>query len=109
MHALIDFAYFVINSLLGLLVFLVIAYAVVSMLIGFGIVNVRNRFAYTIWRALEAIGRPLLRPIQRILPSVGNLDFSPFVFIIVVGGIQTYLLPAFFRWLHALAGPGIAY
>lgn len=109
MHALLDFAYFVINSALGLLVFLVIAYAIMSMLVAFNIVNIRNPLANGVWRALDGIGRPLLRPIQRILPSVGGLDFSPWVFLVVVGGVQTYLLPALFRWLHALAGPGIAY
>jgi YggT family protein len=34
--------------------------------------------------ALARVIEPMLRPIQRILPSTGGLDFSPLVLIILV-------------------------
>ena len=43
-------------------------------------------------RNLDAIVRPLLTPIRRILPPVGMLDFSPFVLLILVQVVGAFLL-----------------
>lgn len=43
-------------------------------------------------RNLDAIVRPLLTPIRRILPPVGMLDFSPFVLLILVQVAGAFLL-----------------
>ncbi|MBF8255570.1 MAG: hypothetical protein HW375_477 [Anaerolineales bacterium] len=43
-------------------------------------------------RTLDAIVRPLLTPIRRILPPVGMLDFSPFVLLILVQVVGAFLL-----------------
>ncbi|MBS0412468.1 MAG: YggT family protein [Proteobacteria bacterium] len=108
MHAILDFAEYVVQAILQLLLWIVILYALASTLISFEIINLRNRFAYSIWRALEAVALPMLRPIRRIMPRTGPVDFTPFVFVILVIGVSNFLIPALFRWLHALAGP-IAY
>jgi YggT family protein len=106
MHAILDFAFKVINGLIDLSMFLIIVYAVLSWLIAFNVVNLRNPSVYRATRALESVVRPVLRPIQRIIPSFGGMDFSPVIFLIVVGAIQSSLLPAFFKWLDSLFGGG---
>ncbi len=108
MHAILNFSEYILQAILTLLLWTVILYAIASTLISFEIINLRNRFAYAIWRALEAVALPILRPIRRILPRTGPVDFSPFVFIILTIGIQGYLLPPLFAWLHSLVGP-VAY
>ncbi len=108
MDAILDFLYFVIDFALNFMIWMVIAYAILSWLISFDVVNLRNRFVYRASGLLESIVRPLLRPFQRILPTPGGLDFSPIIFIVIVEGVDRILLPALFRWLHSLVNPGAA-
>jgi YggT family protein len=45
--------------------------------------------------ALARVIEPMLRPIQRLLPAIGGLDFSPLVLIILIqllGMILLYFL-----------------
>ena len=39
---------------------------------------------YPIRRWVDSIVEPLLRPIRRVVPLVGSLDFSPLVLIILI-------------------------
>jgi YggT family protein len=106
-NAILDFLQFIIDVALEVMIWIVIAYAVLSWLIGFDVINLRNRFVYRASRFLESAARPLLRPFQRLLPTPGGLDFSPLIFIVLVVGVQRYLIPALFNELHMLAGPRI--
>jgi YggT family protein len=54
---------------------------VLSWLVVFNVVNVRNRFVYQLGRFLDAITEPVLRPIRRIVPLIGGIDLSPIVLI----------------------------
>jgi YggT family protein len=99
MAALLQFAYYITNGLLTLLVWAIIISAVMSWLVAFDVINLRNRFAYNLVRALEAVTRPVLGPFQRIIPSLGGVDISPIIAILVITGIQQYLLPALFNFL----------
>jgi YggT family protein len=102
--ALLNFSEYIIQALLSLIVWAVIAYAVLSWLIAFQVVNLRNRFVYSASRFLDSVVTPLLAPFRRILPSFGGMDFSPIILFILIGGVQRYLIPPFFAWLHGLLG-----
>ena len=104
MHAILNFAEYIIQALLSLAVWVIIAYAIVSWLISFNVVNLRNRAVYQISRVLEAVANPLLRPFRRLLPTMGGIDFSPIILFLVIGGAQRYLIPPLFAWLHGLVG-----
>jgi YggT family protein len=41
---------------------------------------------------LDRIVQPLLRPIQRIVPSFGGMDFSPLVLLILIQLVETILV-----------------
>lgn len=99
MAALLQFLYFILNGLLTLLVWAIIISAVMSWLVAFDVINLRNRFAYNVVRFLDAVTRPVLQPFQRIIPTLGGVDISPIIVILVLTGIQTYLLPALFNFL----------
>ena len=107
MHAILYFAEYIVQGLLTLILWVVIAYAILSWLVAFNVVNLRNRAVWQISRFLEAVARPLLRPFQRLLPSLGGMDFSPILLFLVIGGVQRYLVPAFFSFLHGLVGPPV--
>jgi YggT family protein len=43
-------------------------------------------------QSLDRIVQPMLRPIQRVVPLVGSLDFSPLIFIILVQIVSAALI-----------------
>lgn len=99
-----SFLYFIVDALLGLLVIAIIAAAIMSWLIAFNVINGRNRFVYQLERFLEAVTRPVLRPVQRFIPPLGGIDISPIIVLLVIQGVRSYLLPMAFRPLIALMG-----
>jgi YggT family protein len=108
MAAVIEFVFAVVNALLTAVIWLVIANAIVSWLIAFDVVNMRNRAIYQIVHFLDAVTRPLLRPLRRIIPTLGGIDITPVILIIVIAAAQQYLLPALEVELLRLADPGLA-
>ncbi len=63
---------------------LIIASAVLSWLIAFGIVNTYNRTVAMIGDFLYRITEPALRPIRRFLPNLGGLDISPIILLLIL-------------------------
>jgi YggT family protein len=93
MGPIIHFLYFVLDGLLGLLVIAIIISAILSWLVAFDVINLRNPMVYNIARFLDAVTRPILRPVQRVIPAIGGVDISPIIVLLVIQGIRIYLLP----------------
>ena len=104
MAALINFLYIIVHLLLQAVIWLIIAEVIVSWLVAFDVINMRNRMANQVVRMLEAATRPILRPVRRIIPPLGGLDISPMIVIIVLGAADQALLPPLFGWLASLIG-----
>jgi YggT family protein len=87
---------------LQLYTYVIIAVAILSWLIAFNVINIHNDLVRSIWNALNALTEPLLRPIRRMLPSLGGLDISPVILLLIIffieRVIQYYLYPAFLRF-----------
>ncbi|MDB5507974.1 MAG: hypothetical protein JWL93_443 [Hyphomicrobiales bacterium] len=77
-----------IQHLLNLYVYVLIASAIMSWLIAFDVVNIRNRVVRAIWDTLTAVTEPVLAPIRRRMPQMGGLDLSPVIVIIGIWFIQ---------------------
>jgi YggT family protein len=73
-----------INTILSLLVFAVFAWAILSWLIAFGVVDMRNRFVFTVNDVLNRLMGPMVAPIRRFMPNLGGVDISPLVLILLV-------------------------
>ena len=99
-----SFIEYLVNALLSLLILAMVVNAILSWLIAFDVINMRNRFVYQLTHFLDAVTRPLLRPVQRIIPPFGGVDISPVIVIIVLIGIQRFLLPLIFAPLVAAIG-----
>lgn len=99
-----SFLYYVISSILTLLIWAIIINAVMSWLVAFNVINLRNRFVYNLQRVLDAVTRPVLAPFQRFIPSLGGIDLSPIIAIIVLQGVSRYLLPWLFQPIIAAIG-----
>ncbi len=72
----------IIGYLISIVVTLVIVQFVLSLLISFNVVNTSNQFVDALWRGVNALLDPLLRPIRRLMPNTGSIDFSPLVLIV---------------------------
>ena len=71
-----------IDTVITLYVWLLIASAVLSWLIAFNVVNTRNPIVAQVADFLDRVTEPALRPIRRILPNLGGLDISPIILIL---------------------------
>lgn len=71
-----------IDRIIDIYVWVIILSAVLSWLVAFDIVNMRNRFVYLVGDALNRITEPVYRPIRRFLPDMGGLDLSPLIVIL---------------------------
>jgi len=94
---------FLVYFVLGLLIYLLIAYAILSWLIAFNVVNTYNPAVRGISTTLGRLLEPLLRPIRRILPEMGGIDLSPMVLWLLIILIQR-LYPVVVRSLAVPAG-----
>ncbi|MCF8503671.1 MAG: YggT family protein [Caulobacter sp.] len=104
MAAIIGFVFFIINSLLGLLVLALVITAILSWLVAFDVVNLRNNAVRQIYYTLERITEPLLTPIRRFVPPLGGVDLSFIVLFLIIQGIRNYLSPALQVALLGLVG-----
>jgi YggT family protein len=80
-----------IDTVIEIYIWLLIAQAVLSWLVAFGIVNRHNRFVGMLEDFLWRITEPLLRPIRRVLPNLGGIDISPVILILLLVFVRRLL------------------
>ncbi len=73
-----------IDVVLGLVIWVIIAQVIASWLVAFGVVNTRNRAVYMIVDTLDRVTVPILQPIRRIVPPFGGLDLSPLILLLLI-------------------------
>jgi YggT family protein len=73
-----------IDTIITMYIWLLIAQAVLSWLLAFGVVNRYNRTVSVIGDFLYRITEPALRPIRSMLPNFGGLDISPVILILLL-------------------------
>lgn len=78
--------------ILNILLLVVIVGVVMSWLISFNVINTHNQFVAAVYRITYAITEPLLRPIRSVLPSLGGMDFSPLLLILIIYFVRDFVL-----------------
>ncbi len=81
-----------IDTVFQIAIVLLIAQVILSWLIYFNVVNTRHPFVNAVGRFLHQITEPLLRPIKRIVPSLGGIDISPLILILLLGFLRILIL-----------------
>ena len=79
------------SLLLSVLTWIIIGQVILSWLLAFNVLNTSSQGVRAFALALERITAPLYRPIRRILPDFGGLDFSPLVVLIFIQVLQKLL------------------
>jgi len=73
-----------IDRIIDIYVWVIILSAVLSWLVAFDVVNMRNRFVYLVGDTLNRLTEPVYRPVRRLLPDMGGLDLSPLIVILAL-------------------------
>ena len=74
----------VVIMLLWVLSWIIIGQAILSWLVAFNVINTHNNFVRQILYALDRLTAPLYRPIRKIMPDFGGIDFSPIVILLLI-------------------------
>jgi len=86
-HELFEIAHY----LLSILTWIIIIQVILSWLFAFNVLNVSSQGVRTFAVAIDRITAPLYRPIRRLLPDFGGIDFSPLVVLILIQVLQKLL------------------
>jgi YggT family protein len=86
-NALVQIAQYI----LWILTWVIIIQVILSWLLAFNVLNASSSVVRTFAIAIDRITAPLYRPIRRLLPDFGGLDFSPLVILILIQVLQKLL------------------
>lgn len=80
-----------ISTVIGLYMWAVIISIVLTWLVQFNVINTSNRLVYQIGDFLYRITEPVLRPVRQVVPSIGGIDLSPLIVILILGFLQQFI------------------
>lgn len=86
-----------VDTLITLYIWILIASAILSWLIAFNVVNTRNPIVAGIGEFLYRVTEPALRPIRSVLPNLGGIDISPVILIILLLFLQRFIFWAYIQ------------
>lgn len=74
--------------ILGVVKFVMIVFIIMSWLISFEVLNLRQPFVSQIWYGLNRLVEPVFAPIRRILPPMAGLDLAPLVAFLAIYALE---------------------
>ena len=74
---------------------IVLAHVIMSWLINFQVLNLRQPLVYQIWDALQRTLNPLYARVRKIIPMTGGIDFAPLVVLFAIIAIRIVLINNF--------------
>ena len=84
-----------VDTIITLYIWILIASAILSWLVAFNVVNARSPLVANIGEFLYRVTEPALRPIRALLPNLGGIDLSPVILIILLLFLQRMIF-----WLY---------
>ena len=79
--------------ILSIYFFAILIYVVLGWLMIGGVVDNRNHTVRSIYSFLHSVIEPVAGPIRRVIPPVGNLDFSVLIILLAIPFVRDWLLP----------------
>ena len=80
-----------IDWVIQIYIWILIASAILSWLVAFDVVNRRNPFVAKVGLFLYRLTEPVLRPIRRVVPLIAGVDLSPLIVILLLWFIRNLL------------------
>jgi YggT family protein len=87
----------IIELLLTIVWWVIIIQVILGWLIAFNVINTYNSGVRSFLTALDRMTEPVYRPIRKVLPDFGGLDFSPMVVLLLLYILSNILVPQIFR------------
>lgn len=79
--------------ILNVMFFIMLTHIIMSWLINFQVLNLRQQLVAQIWYGLNRLLEPIYQPIRNILPDTRPLDLAPLVLFIIIISLRDYILP----------------
>lgn len=76
--------YEILNLILDVVWFFIIAHVIMSWLINFQVLNLQQQFVAQIWYGLNRVLEPIYTPIRRALPQMQGIDLAPLVVLLSI-------------------------
>jgi YggT family protein len=83
--------YQILMLILQIAQFLILAQVIMSWLVNFQVLNIRQPLVRQIWDGLNRLLEPLYAPVRRILPPMGGMDLAPLAVLIAIYALQIIL------------------
>lgn len=83
----------ILDLILDVAFFIMIVHIIMSWLIGFQVLNLRQPFVAQLWDGLCRLLEPIYAPIRRRLPDTGALDLAPLVAFVILIAVRDYIIP----------------
>ncbi|MFT7108122.1 MAG: YggT family protein [Yoonia sp.] len=78
--------------ILGVIRFFVIAHFIMSWLLRFDVLNIRQEFVGQVWSGLERVLEPIYSRVRRVMPDLGGIDLSPIVVLVGIEILRIFLM-----------------
>jgi YggT family protein len=88
--------YEILQLILSAVFFIMIVHIIMSWLINFNVLNIRQEFVGAIWTGLNRLLEPVYQPIRQVLPDTRPLDLAPLVAFLIVIALRDIILPTAF-------------
>ncbi len=72
--------------------FFIIAHVIMSWLINFQVLNLRQQFVAQVWYGLNRILEPIYGPVRRVLPQMNGIDLAPLAVLLGVYALRIILV-----------------
>jgi YggT family protein len=81
----------ILSTLLELAKWVVLIHVLMSWLINFQVLNLRQPFVQQVWTTLNRILEPVYAPVRRVMPNLGGVDLAPLVVLFAIYALQVVL------------------
>ncbi|NPD14564.1 YggT family protein [Xinfangfangia sp. D13-10-4-6] len=78
--------------LLGVAQFIVLAHVILSWLVNFQVLNIRQPLVAQIWYSLNRVLEPVYDRVRRFLPAMQGIDFAPLVVLLAIIALRMILV-----------------
>jgi len=78
--------------ILDIVYFVLIVHIIMSWLISFQVLNLRQPLVAQLWHGINQLLEPVYRPIRRFIPAIGGMDFTPIVLFIGIYALRIIII-----------------
>ncbi|QYK43441.1 MAG: YggT family protein [Paracoccaceae bacterium] len=84
--------YQILLLILDIAQWIIIAHIIMSWLINFQVLNLRQPLVAQLWDGLNRVLEPFYSRVRSVLPVMGGIDFAPLVVLIAIIGLRIVLV-----------------